>query len=346
MTSTLGPALATSARILVVRLRRLGDVLLLTPTLRAIRLAYPAARLDVLTLAGFDQVLINNPHVDRLLVLERGISSWLRVTGICRAARYDAVLDLQSSPRSALFVLTSGVQVRVGWEKQRPRDRIYNHLVPGWNDPIYVARKLPRVAAAIGVPAPADVRLELAVSGADRERAAALFTQAGIRSDRPIVAISAAAKVRDKQWLPERYAEVADGLVRTHGAQLVLTAAADEVEQVRAVVARMQERPALWGYGATTIQELAAMYERCHVWIGNDGGAKHIATAAGCPTVVIIRTGGERLWTDCANDPDQVVVSAPPGREQSEPLATATVEQVCDAVAPFLHRRAAAQGDG
>ncbi|MBI1814880.1 MAG: glycosyltransferase family 9 protein [Deltaproteobacteria bacterium] len=340
MTSISGPALAPSARILVIRLRRFGDVLLLTPTLRAIRQAYPAARLDVLTLAGFDQVLINNPHIDRVLVLEHGMVSWLRAIATCRAARYDAVLDLQSSPRSALLVLTSGVRVRVGWEKLRPRDRIYNRLVPGWNDPIYVARKFPRVAAVIGVPAPADVRLALAVSEADRERAAALFTQAGIRSDRPIVAISAAAKVRDKQWLPKRYAAVADCLVRAHGAQLVLTAAADEVEQVRAVVARMQERPALWDYGATTIQELAAMYERCHVWIGNDGGAKHIATAAGCPTVVIIRTGAERLWTDSANDPDQIVVSAPTGLEQSDPVATATVEQVCDAAAPFLHRRA------
>jgi heptosyltransferase-3 len=338
MVLALGPALAPSARILVIRLRRLGDVLLLTPTLRAIRLAYPRGRLDVLTLIGFGEVLVRNPHVDRLLTLQRGLLSWVRLVRTCLASRYDAVLDFQSSLRSAMVVLASGAPVRVGWQKRWTRDRVYNRLVPGWNDQSYVARKRARLAAAIGVAPPADVRLDLAVSADDRARAAALFAQAGIASDHLIVALSVAGRVLQKRWLAEGYAAVADWLVRTHGAQLVLTAAADEVEQVRAVVARMRERPALWAYGPTTVGQVAAMYERCHLWIGNDGGAKHIATAAGCPTIVIIRPGGESIWTDCATDPDQVAVAATPG--QGEAAVTVTVEQVCTAAAGLLQHRA------
>ncbi|MFI5395132.1 MAG: glycosyltransferase family 9 protein [Candidatus Binatia bacterium] len=325
---TAGSAFGATPRILVIRLRRFGDLLLITPTLRAIRLAYPSARLDVLALAGFHQVLTGSPHIDEVLVLEPGMGSWIHLLTTCRRRRYDAVLDLQSSPRSVPFVLSSGAPVRVGWKKRWVRDRVYNRLIPGWNDPIYVARNTLRMAAAIGVPPPPDLRLELAVSAAERARAAALFEHARIDPARPVIALSVVAKVARKGWPLEAYAVLADRLIQTHGVQVVLTSGAAELPQVQAVVAHMRERPALWNYGPTTIQELGAIYERCHLWIGNDGGPKHVATAVGCPTVVIIKPGDERFWTDCAEDASQAAVHALPQAGPLESLAAVTVDQV------------------
>jgi ADP-heptose:LPS heptosyltransferase len=335
-----GAALGESPRILVIRLRRLGDLLLITPTLRAIRVAYPSARIDVLVSAAFQHVLSGNPRIDELLVLRDGLDSWTRVLTTCRRRHYDVVLDLQSSPRSVPFVIFSGAPLRVGWKKRWVRDWAYNRLVPGWDEPVYVAQNTLRTAAAIGIPPPADTRLELAVSAADRARAAALFANASVDSARPVIALSVVAKVERKAWPPERYAALADRLSRSHQAQIVLSSGSGELTQVATVVERMRERPALWNYGETTVQELGAIYERCNLWIGNDGGPKHVATAVGCPTVVIIRGGDARFWTDCAGESGQLAVEPPPGAFPDDSLSAVTVEQVDATVNRCLNRLA------
>jgi len=323
-----GPLLGPSPRILVVRLRRIGDLLLITPTLRAIRLAFPAARVDVLASAGFHHALVGNPRIDELLILRPGIASLMRLASRCRHGRYDAVLDLQSSGRSLPLVLAAGAPVRVGWQKRWARDWVFNRSVPGWDDPIYVARNTLRLAAAIGVPPPPDLQLELAVSAAARARAGALCAQAGVDPARPLVALSVVANVPRKAWPAERYAQLADWLVQTHGAQLLLSAGAGEVPQVEAVVARMRARPLLWNYGETSLQELGALYERCHLWIGNDGGPKHVATAVGCPTAVIIKPGDERFWNDCTADSGQFAVPPNPGAQPMDSPVAITVADV------------------
>lgn len=327
-----GAALGGSPRILVIRLRRLGDLLLITPTLRAIRLAYPSGRIDVLVSAGFHHALTGNTRIDELLVLRHGLDSWTRVLTTCHRRHYDVVLDLQSSPRSVPFVILSGAPLRVGWKKRWMRDWAYNRLVPGWDEPVYVARNTLRAAAAIGILPPADTRLELAISAADRARAAALFANARIDPARPVIALSVVAKVERKAWALERYAALADRLIRSHQAQIVLSSGSGELPQVAAVVERMRERPALWNYGETTVQELGAIYERCNLWIGNDGGPKHVATAVGRPTVVIIRGGDARFWTDCAGESGQLAVQPPPGTFPNDSLSAVTVEQVAAVV--------------
>ncbi len=342
---TPGPALHSPLGILVIRLRRFGDLLLSTPTLRALRLAYPGARIDVLVAAGFHQVLINNPHIDRLLVLEPGWLGMVRMLRACRYGHYDTVVDLQSSLRTLLFVLASAARVRVGWQKRWVRDWAYNRVVPGWNDPVYVARNTLRAAAAVGVAPPPDLKLDLAISSADRARVASLCERAALDSQRPVVALSVVANVPRKQWPPEHYAALADRLIQAYGTQIILTSGVAEIEQVRAVVTRMRERPALWNYGATTIQELGALYERCHLWVGNDGGPKHVATAAGCPTIVIIKAGDERFWTDCTPGSLQMAVQPGDGASALD-LGAVTVEQVYECASQYLDSRGHPHDDG
>jgi ADP-heptose:LPS heptosyltransferase len=90
----------------------------------------------------------------------------------------------------------------------------------------------------------------------------------------------------------------------------------------------MRERPMLWNYGETSLQELGALYEHCHLWIGNDGGPTHVATAVGCPTVVIIKPGDERFWTDGAEGSGQFAVRPAPGAQPIDSPAAIAVEQV------------------
>jgi len=193
------------------------------------------------------------------------------------------------------------------------------------------------LAAELGVPPPRDLRLELAVSAADRANAARRFASAGIDSARLIIGLSVVASAAYKAWPVESYAVLADRLIKAYGAQVVFTNGRGELEQVRAVVNRMHERPALWDYGQTTIQELGALYERCHLWIGNDGGPKHVATAAGCPTIVIIDSGSARVWTERGDDTGQVAVHPAPAIQSRNSLAAAVgIEEVYAAASRYL----------
>jgi heptosyltransferase-3 len=302
-------AQAAFPRILVIRLRRLGDTLLTTPAIRAIRKAYPQCQLDVAVAAGFESALHANPDIDRVLVVRRGRRAVAPLLAVSRA-RYDMVLDVQSSMRSALLALVSRAPMRVGWRKHRVRDQVYTHLVSGWDERAYFARKMLRAAAAIGVPPSADVRPQLAVREADQEHAAKLCAAVEMTARHPVVALSVVANAPSKQWPPERFAALADQLVETHFAQVILTHGPGQLEQVRSVVACMRRPPALWNYGDTTLSELAALYQRCDLWIGNDGGPKHVATAVGCPTVTIIHARDVPVWID-SEDARQVAVPAP-----------------------------------
>lgn len=324
--------------ILVLRLRRLGDLLLLSPTLRALRRRYPAAQLDVLVSSNFALACDSNPHLDHVWRLSPGAGSWMRTLRGCRQRRYDAVLDFQSSPRSVPLVVASGAPIRVGWRKRGVRDWAYTHHAEGWDEPIYVARNFLRFAAAVGVSEAADLQLEVAITARDHEWATALLQAAALDPRRPLLALSVVANVDRKRWPAERYAHLADRLIEEHDAQLVLTNGPQEIEQVRAVVERMHHRPALWNYGPTTLGGLAAIYQRCALWIGNDGGPKHVATAAGCPTVVVIKKGDERYWTD-TRDPQQLAVyDSDPPPDDPDSVQHIRTEQVLSAARHLLAR--------
>jgi ADP-heptose:LPS heptosyltransferase len=83
------------------------------------------------------------------------------------------------------------------------------------------------------------------------------------------------------------------------------------MDQVRAVVERLRE-PAVFDYGPTTIRQLAAIYERCAVWVGNDGGAKHLAVAAGTPTVSVGRWRSGAVWSNTSPGSRQTIAERLP----------------------------------
>ncbi len=320
-------------RILLIQLGRLGDVLLGTPAIRSLREAIPAAEIDFLTRPAFAPILEVNPSLDRV----RRYTPRRTEAALLREAfgpdRYDVVVDFQSTPHSAILARLTRAPMRIGWDK---RYRIgYTHRLRQSGEHVYAAAHKVELLRPLGV-AVGSLRLELPVSAADREHAAALWERLGWPVDAPAAALSPVSRRSYKRWPLDRFAAVGDALSRRFGGRLLITSGPGEEHVARTVAETMRE-PAVWDYGRTTLGQLAAIYERCALWVGNDNGPKHIAAAVGTPTVTIFRPGQGAAWTN-PEAPAQVVVEAPRGGER--PLEAVSVEQVLEAIEAALARAA------
>ncbi len=325
--------LGPSPRVLILRLRRLGDILRVTPVLRALRLARPQARIDVMVAQGFEGAVAGNPHIDAVLIAKPGIRAWAELAWHCRRQQYDMVLDLQSSTRTLPYVVATGAACRIGWSKRWLRDRVYTQLIPGWDDPVYFASSAMRFVEAIGLTASTDLRLELAVSQVDRDWAAGLWMLGGEETRAPRIALSVAARDAGRQWPLQAFAELANRLVDEVSVQLVLAHAPGETAQIHAFAALLRGNPRTVVTG--DLSQLAAVYECCDLWIGNDGGPKHVATAVACPTVTLVRRSDRPIAVD-ASDPCQVAVAPP--QDGVDSLAAIPIDQTYAIVRTHLRR--------
>lgn len=306
-------------KILLVQLRHLGDVLLTTPAIRATRRTFKDARIDFLTTAPGRQVLDGNPQLDSLLI-DPSLLELFR-------ARYDAVVDMNSVPRSALRVAATRAPLRIGVRGRGPRNLAYNRLVPRETAAVYMPLQKLEIVRELGVQVdPDDLSLEIAIG--DEHRRWARNVLASL--PQPIVAVSPVAKHEHKQWGAARWGLVAEALSAA-GASIVVTSGPGEQEQA-AIAARSMTREPLWQYGDTTVRHLAALYAECALWVGNDGGPKHIAVAAGTPTVTVIRKSMAGVWNDLRAGSQQVAVSS------DTTLQDTTPDQVITAALAALER--------
>lgn len=334
-------------RILLIQLRHLGDVLLCTPALRALRRRFPAAAIDFLSGRLGTEGLAGNPHLDRVLLWEPGVQPQRRLVATLRERRYDLVIDFQSNPRTAWLTRLSGAPRRVGVRRRGPRHLLYTDAVPAPDPAAYMARQRFALLDPLGISVgdSPELALELAVGNDERAFADEVWRREGLTGDAPVVAVSVVSRDPHKQWGAGRWAEVADRIAE-RGARILLSGGPGEREQVDAMVERMCHL-AVRTDGQTTVRQLGALYARCDVWTGNDGGAKHLAAAVGTPTVAVNRWRAGAVWTDAGPASPHRYLEAPPPPECEECegcercLAEVTPDAVVREVAEVLERRRA-----
>lgn len=290
-------------RILVLRPRALGDVLLATPALRALKTGFAGAEVHVAVDDLLVPLLRRNPHVDRLWPLPRRRPrrrrDWWRLAIGLRRARFDLVIDLHGSPRTAQLAWITGAPNRVGYAL-RVRGRLYNLRLPRDSDrtgrrrALYAARTNLEIVARCGAGGPAldDTSLVLPLDPeADARMGAWLDSNAPVR---PRVGLVPAGTWPAKTWPAERWAETADGLA-AHGAAVVLLWGPGEQDAVEAVRSQMQRRAVV--PPPTDLEELAAVVGRLDLLVSHDSGLKHLAVARGTPTLTLYGPTNPVAWS-------------------------------------------------
>lgn len=340
-------------RVLVVRLRSIGDTVLATPALHALRRFLPRARIDVLLEDWVAPVLDGCPDADRVITVKRGSQvSRLRLVRELRAARYDVAFNLHGGTTATLLTWGSGARHRVGY-KNYQYGSLHNHLAPpaallwGRKKTHSVEQQLALLGWA-GVPVSDLPPTRLAVTEKAAAGTTAKLRQAGLSDDVPFALIHPAAAFDTKKWAPENFARLIEDL-GTRGLTSVVIAAPGEADVISELTGRTHM--SIIAFTNLALPEVTALASRARLFVGNDSGIAHIAAAVGAPSVVIFGSSNIWHWRPWATAPAETVREEMPCQpcagytcrefDQPECIRRVGVEQVIAAVERVLQRSAA-----
>jgi lipopolysaccharide heptosyltransferase II len=295
------PAVNHHTKILLVRLRLIGDVVLTTPLVRALRRKFPEAELTYLVEPAAAPVIRGNRNLTHIAVAPktRGFTRVLDDVDLARQLRrqqFDVTIDLHGGPRAAWFTWASGAPIRIGY-RIRGRSWMYTHVVPRPRD------EAPRSSVAnqwdlltpLGIEPPDPVRDPLEMP-ADQQASASVDQRLGgadLSGGHPIVVIHVSAGNPFRRWPRESFEALVVALAwRDPSRRIILTSGPSDAAAAKEIAdaARMQLGPlaaAVPDIGEFDLAELRALVARAAVYIGGDSGPLHIAGTTTTPIVAL-----------------------------------------------------------
>jgi len=284
----------TGAKILVRVPNWVGDALLATPAIHALRNSFPRAHIAVLAKPWVAPLFSASPDVDEIITYERpgrhsGLSGMRTLCRELRAKKFSLAVLLQNAFEAALIARWAGIPQRAGFAVDG-RGLLLTHPVPigGARKDLHHADYYLRLIESLGLDVRVSRRLRLTLPEESVTSAGRILNEPGPGwSDALLVGLVPGAQYGDaKRWLPERFAEVADRLSETTGSRTLVFGSKGEQQLVRESV-RLMKTQAVDLSGRTTLLEAAALLARCAVVITNDSGLMHVASALSVPLVAI-----------------------------------------------------------
>jgi heptosyltransferase II len=288
--------------ILIIRLRLVGDVVFTTPAIGALRRHFPDARLTYLVERAAAPIVLGNPHLDEVMVVER-TRGWrrlrddLRLARTLRGRRFDLVIDFHGGPRSSWLTRVTGAPRRVG----------YTIAGRGWmyTDRVHRARELrPRhsvanqsdLLAPLGIPPldPLDHPAEMTETADARQRVEGVLAAAGVTDAAELIVIHVSAGNPFRRWPAEAFATLTVALARSSpGRRILLTSGPSETGAVARIAQGARESLGAEAAGRVVLTEelgladLRVLIARAALYIGGDSGPLHLAATTRTPIVGI-----------------------------------------------------------
>jgi heptosyltransferase-2 len=295
-------------RILIVQPSWVGDAVMATPTLRAIRALYPKAHISYLMRRYVKPVYTGLPWADKLITYRTGKTRYKAKAGKgifelaarLRRGRFDLAILLPNSFKSALLCKLAGIDRIVGYERDGRGFLLSDKLLPvkerGKFVPSPIVKYYLGVAHYLGSTT-RDIRLELAVTENERRDAEAVLARVGLDPSiarpaasglPPMILLNPGAQYgAAKCWLPEHFAQLADRFIEELGATVLISAAPRERSIVDAITRQMKHAPVDLSRAGMDLGALKEIVRRCDLMVTNDTGPRHIAAAFDVPVVTI-----------------------------------------------------------
>ncbi|MDD5477243.1 MAG: lipopolysaccharide heptosyltransferase II [Candidatus Omnitrophica bacterium] len=277
-------------RILISRTDRIGDVLLSTPVIKALRQKFPQAYIAMLVAPYAKDIVEGNPYLDEVIIYDKDgkHKSWwrsIKFAGRLKKKKFDLAVILHPTNRLHLITFLAGIPLRLGY------DRKLGFLVNFRK--AHKKQEGRKHEAEYNL----DLLSELGISGnpydlfmpirQDSERYIAdLFSKEGINPQDRILAVNPGASCPSKIWPVENFARVAEKLARIHNFKIIILGGPKEIHLANKVAYEIKGKVINLA-GKTSVSQLASIFKRCSLFISNDSGPVHIASAVGVPVISI-----------------------------------------------------------
>jgi lipopolysaccharide heptosyltransferase II len=289
-------------KILIVRLRLIGDVVFTTPLVRALRRQFPGARLTYLVEPAAAPVVRSNPNLDDVIVIPKGsgVGRWrddVAMARRLRGERFDVALDLHGGPRSAFLTWASGAPMRIGYTI-KGRTWMYTHVVPRAPDltPRHSVANQWDLLSPLGIGPcdPARDAVEMVEDPDAEASVAGRLRTLGIGASHDVVVVHVSAGNPFRRWPSDAFVELVVELARAHGdRRILLTSGPSDAHAALQIAASARDRLGTAAHqvpesGEFDLAELRALVARAAVYIGGDSGPLHIAGTTRTPIVALL----------------------------------------------------------
>ena len=347
-------------RILIVKLRYIGDTLSVVPVVENLVQKAPGATVDVLVNLGTEPVVAHHPGIRRVWVYDYALAKktgWASfryqfvLVRDLRAEQFDIVIDYTHGDRAALLCFLTGAPVRITHRHAGFLSRLLmNRFVDADPAAQHIVDHQLASLRLLGFEA-LERTLSLHVPDAVQQRVDRRIERARLSRDRPWVVIHPGARGPLRTWRPERFAEIARRLQEHYGAAVILVGGPKEGALLQEVAAGMAREPALCAHELSLL-EMGELLRRCTLFIGNDSAPGHLAAAVACATVSLfgptfphmwrpLSPGGEVLFKDvpCCGCRQETCI-----RPESTCMDLIGVDEVWERVQAVLERRLSGKG--
>lgn len=312
-------------RVLIVRLRSIGDTVLATPSLIALKKFLPEAQIDILLEDWVAPLLDGFDAVDDVISVPKGAALRAQTAWRLRQNKYDVAINLHGGTTGTFFTSTTGALHRVGYANYQ-YNFLYNHLLSSSTDfwrqkATHSAEQQLALLGFVGVPVEDRPKSRLSVTSLAIESLGKKFpakTQ-GTQSEDGVNAVNTAcasgwpnlgdyalfhpaAAFATKTWAVDNFARTAEYLSEK-GIQTIAVAARNESDILENLVA--ESSVPITTFNDLTLPQIAALASKAKLFVGNDSGIAHIAAAVNTPSVVIFGSSNRdhwRPWTDAVNE--------------------------------------------
>ncbi len=289
-------------KVLLIRLREIGDVVFTTPAVRAIRHHFPHAHISYLVEPAAAPVVQGNPHIDDVIVAPRrrggrGLKSEIALVRRIRGEQFDLVIDFHGGPRASILAWLSGAPARIGYEVAgrawmyttrvaRPRELRRRHSVENQWDLL--------TRLGIAAPSPEASPVEMPIDPVALQRVEKRLTDAGIGTRDALIVIHVSAGNPFRRWPLPAFASVAARLAAADPSRrIVVTSGPSEREAADAVIQHARAamppdtRERVVAIGDYSLTELRALVQRAALFVGGDSGPAHVASTSPVPIVTL-----------------------------------------------------------
>jgi len=335
-------------KVLLIRLRRIGDVIMTTPAVSVLKKNFPETELSYVVEKPYADLITGNPLIKETFIIpaHARMKDFFSVVNLIRKKKFDAVIDFHGGPRSSLMTLLSGADVKIGY-KIKYRHFIYHIKLPRCSQtgPIHSVENHVNLVKALGIKSGAIPPLYIPSSTEKESSKIEHIMSRYNLSDSQYISLHIGAGNRFRSWDIKNYIKLCGLFTQKSGVKVVLIGAQEDQISANMIIKKTASSP-LSLVGDLSLREVRDLISRSSLFVGPDSGPMHIAASTGTPIVALFGpTLPENFgpWR-AEHKIIQKILDCRPCRQRQcvhedfRCLQGITPEQVYEAGLDFLHR--------